>query len=62
MTRPAQVGGFTAGEIVVASLPAGECYARVVGHTVNRKGFVVDIGGAHVVAFSARSAPKAVQP
>lgn len=60
--RPAQIGAFRRGEIVVAHLPTGESYARVLRATANRRGLIVDIGGASVVVAAVRSAPKAVQP
>ncbi len=51
-----------AGDIVVAYLPSGETHARYVRPTNNRRGHVVDIGGAIVTAFAARPLAKAVQP
>jgi len=59
---PAQIGAFRRGEIVVAHLPTGESYARVLRAVANRRGLIVDIGGASVVVAAARRAPKAVQP
>lgn len=50
------------GDVVIASLRTGECYARFVRRTGNRMGYVVDIGGAQVVAVAARPDPRAVQP
>lgn len=59
---PAQIGAFRRGEIVIAHLSTGESYARVLRATANRRGLIVDIGGAPVVVAAARRAPKAVQP
>lgn len=59
---PAQIGAFRRGEIVVAHLPTGESYARVIRQTANRRGLVVDIGGAPVVVAVVELAPKAVRP
>ena len=57
-----QIGAFRRSEIVVAHLPTGESYARVLRAVANRRGLVVDIGGAPVVVAVAERAPKAVQP
>jgi hypothetical protein len=44
------------------TLAPGESYARLVGRTVNRRGFIVDLSGARVAVTAVRAAPTAVQP
>lgn len=49
------------GDIVIAHLPSGETHARYVRVAANRKGHVVDIGGARVTVAVARPVPAEVQ-
>lgn len=52
-------GAFKCGEVVIARLPSGNAYARVVSH--DRRGLVVDHCGVRLAVASALTAPKAVQ-